>query len=214
MTRRQGVHLRLSSIFSRNRLFVFSFWVRRLKISSKSFSRSRGQVVLSDVVVVLNPCIPAAESHFSDSGFDLPVANKYIKQEFILSPSYPWPKQNRLCLFRMWSRLHPLARPVQRVQGMEHHHRGATGVTTPGKSARYTGYAGAVGSQVQTLAEIATTEIPVSARASRSWTAYSVAAWSLVRPFSSAATPGRQVDPVAADHVRPGAAHEDPLCDR
>jgi predicted ATP-dependent serine protease len=33
-------------------------------------------------------------------------------------------------------------------------------VTTPGKSARYTGYAGAVGSQVQTLAEIATTEIP------------------------------------------------------
>ncbi|MGL6455714.1 DNA repair protein RadA [Aeromonas caviae] len=34
------------------------------------------------------------------------------------------------------------------------------GVTTPGKSARYTGYAGAVGSQVQTLAEIATTEIP------------------------------------------------------
>ncbi|MBP9661044.1 MAG: AAA family ATPase, partial [Aeromonas sp.] len=34
------------------------------------------------------------------------------------------------------------------------------GVTTPGKSARYTGYAGAVGSQVQTLAEVATTEIP------------------------------------------------------
>ena len=34
------------------------------------------------------------------------------------------------------------------------------GVATPGKSARYTGYAGAIGSQVQTLAEIATTEIP------------------------------------------------------
>ena len=32
------------------------------------------------------------------------------------------------------------------------------GVTTPGKSARYTGYAGAIGSQVQTLAEVATTE--------------------------------------------------------
>lgn len=34
------------------------------------------------------------------------------------------------------------------------------GVITPGKSARYTGYAGAIGSQVQTLAEVATTEIP------------------------------------------------------
>ncbi len=34
------------------------------------------------------------------------------------------------------------------------------GSVTPGKSARYTGYAGAIGSQVQTLAEIATTEIP------------------------------------------------------
>ncbi|MGH1409639.1 MAG: DNA repair protein RadA [Aeromonas sp.] len=33
-------------------------------------------------------------------------------------------------------------------------------VSPAGKSARYTGYAGAVGSQVQTLAEIATTEIP------------------------------------------------------
>ena len=33
-------------------------------------------------------------------------------------------------------------------------------VTPAGKSARYTGYAGAIGSQVQTLAEIATTEIP------------------------------------------------------
>ncbi|MGL5039291.1 MAG: DNA repair protein RadA, partial [Aeromonas sp.] len=33
-------------------------------------------------------------------------------------------------------------------------------VTPAGKNARYTGYAGAVGSQVQTLAEIATTEIP------------------------------------------------------
>lgn len=56
-------------------------------------------------------------------------------------------------------------------------------VSPAGKSARYTGYAGAVGSQVQTLAEIATTEIPVLPQVSRSWIGCLVAVWCPARPF-------------------------------
>lgn len=64
------------------------------------------------------------------------------------------------------------------------------GVTTPGKSARYTGYAGAIGSQVQTLAEVATTEIPRFSSGFKELDGCSAAVWCRARRSSLVATRG------------------------